>query len=262
MRTIVICAWGRMVRTADPSLYSGGMPVKPPRSLTAVEHAVPRCRRCPELRGYCAEVAATKRRAFADWTYWGKPVPAFGDHRPRILIVGLAPAAHGANRTGRMFTGDRSGDFLYAALHRAGLANQPHSTDRGDGLKLKGVYITAALRCAPPNNRPTAAQLANCAPYLVEELSAVRSGVTIALGGIAWNATLRALAAVGAEVPRPRPRFAHGAECPLGSTMLLGCYHVSQQNTFTGRLTEAMMDALLSRARTIAQGGTCRCESS
>ncbi len=242
--------------------YSAGMPVKRPRSLSAVEHAVPRCRRCPELRGYCAEVAATKRRAFAEWTYWGKPVPAYGDHRARIIIVGLAPAAHGANRTGRMFTGDRSGDFLYAALHRAGLANQPRSTDRDDGLKLEGVYITAALRCAPPGNRPTPAQLAHCAPYLLEELAAVRPGVIIALGGIAWNATLRALGAAGAVVPRPRPRFAHGAECALGSTVLLGCYHVSQQNTFTGRLTEVMMDALLSRARTIAEGGTCRCGSS
>ena len=238
------------------------MPVKRPRSLTAVERVVPRCRRCPELRGYCADVAATKRRAFADWDYWGRPVPAFGDHRPRILIVGLAPAAHGANRTGRMFTGDRSGDFLYAAMHRAGLANQPHATDKGDGLKLKGVYITAALRCAPPNNRPTAAQLANCAPYLVDELLAVRPRVTIALGGIAWDATLRALAAAGAAVGRPRPRFAHGIECPLGFTMLLGCYHVSQQNTFTGRLTEVMMDALLNRALTIAEGDTGRCGSS
>ncbi len=238
------------------------MPVKRPRSLSAIERVVPRCRRCPELRDYCAQVAVEKRRAFAKWDYWGKPVPAFGDHRPRILIVGLAPAAHGANRTGRMFTGDRSGDFLYAALHRAGLANQPRSTDKGDGLKLQGVYITAALRCAPPNNRPTARQLANCAPYLIEELAAVRPGVTIALGGIAWNATLRALATAGAAVGRPRPRFAHGAECPLGLTMLLGCYHVSQQNTFTGRLTEVMMDALLSRARTIAEGGACRCGSS
>ena len=201
-------------------------------------------------------------------------MPAFGDHRARILIVGLAPAAHGANRTGRMFTGDRSGDFLYAALYRAGLANQPDSTDREDGLKLSGVYITAPLRCAPPGNKPTPTQLARCASYLIEELAALRPAVIVALGGIGWNASLRTLQQAGVEVPRPRPRFSHGAECPLGSTVLLGCYHVSQQNTFTGRLTEAMMDTLLVRAVAIAQateiaqataiaeGGSVRCESS
>ena len=189
-------------------------------------------------------------------------MPGFGDHRARILIIGLAPAAHGANRTGRMFTGDRSGDFLYAGLFRAGLANQTRSTDRDDGLSLKGVYITAPLRCAPPGNKPTPSQLANCAPYLHEELSIVRPAVIIALGGIGWNATLRALDATGVAVGRPRPRFAHGAVCPLGSTVLLGCYHVSQQNTFTGRLTEAMMDALLARARAIAEGATLSCGSS
>ncbi len=196
-------------------------------------------------------------------------MPAFGDHRARILIVGLAPAAHGANRTGRMFTGDRSGDFLYAALYRVGLANQPNSTDREDGLRLKGVYITAPLRCAPPGNKPTPTQLAKCASYLLEELAAIRPAVIIALGGIGWNATLRTLQQAGVEVPRPRPRFAHGTECALGSTVLLGCYHVSQQNTFTGRLTEAMMDTLLARAVAIAQAaaiarreGSVRCESS
>ena len=223
---------------------------------------MPRCRRCPELRDYCAVVATTRRRAYADWKYWGRPVPGFGDHGARILIVGLAPAAHGANRTGRMFTGDRSGDFLYAGLFRAGLASQPRSTDRDDGLTLKGVYITAPLRCAPPGNKPTPAQLANCAPYLREELSIVRPAVIIALGGIGWNATLRALDATGVAVGRPRPRFAHGAVCPLGSTVLLGCYHVSQQNTFTGRLTEAMMDTILAQARAIAEGATLSCGSS
>ena len=223
------------------------------RSLAIIERAVPRCRRCPELRAYCDRVAATKRRSFAEWTYWGKPVPGFGDHRARILIVGLAPAAHGANRTGRMFTGDRSGDFLYAALHRAGLANQPLSTDRQDGLKLNGVYITAPLRCAPPGNKPTPRQLASCASYLLEELAVIRPAVIIALGGIGWTASLRSLHQAGVEVPRPRPRFAHSAECVLGSIVLLGCYHVSQQNTFTGRLTEAMMDTLLVRAVAIAR---------
>lgn len=238
------------------------MPGTRPRSLSDIERAVPRCRRCPELRDYCAQVAATRRRAFADWAYWGRPVPGFGDHGARILIIGLAPAAHGANRTGRMFTGDRSGDFLYAALYRAGLANQPHSTDRDDGLTLKGVYISAPLRCAPPGNKPTPAQLANCAPYLLEELSILRPAVIVALGGIAWTASLRALDAAGVAVGRPRPRFAHGAVCPLGFTVLLGCYHVSQQNTFTGRLTEVMMDTLLARARAIEQGATLSCGSS
>jgi uracil-DNA glycosylase family 4 len=232
------------------------------RSLAIIERAVPRCRRCPELRAYCDSVAATKRRSFAEWTYWGKPVPGFGDHRARILIVGLAPAAHGANRTGRMFTGDRSGDFLYAALHRAGLANQPLSTDRQDGLKLNGVYITAPLRCAPPGNKPTPTQLASCASYLLEELAVIQPAVMIALGGIGWTASLRSLQQSGVEIPRPRPRFAHGAECVLGSTMLLGCYHVSQQNTFTGRLTEAMMDTLLAQAVAAARKETVRCESS
>lgn len=189
-------------------------------------------------------------------------MPGFGDHDARILIVGLAPAAHGANRTGRMFTGDRSGDFLYAALHRAGLASRPDATARDDGLELTGVYITAPLRCAPPGNKPTPAQLANCSTYLVDELAALRPPVIVALGGIGWNATLRALDTSGVAVPRPRPRFAHGAECALGSTVLLGCYHVSQQNTFTGRLTEPMIDELLARAVAIAAEGGVRCGSS
>jgi uracil-DNA glycosylase family 4 len=161
-----------------------------------------------------------------------------------------------------MFTGDRSGDFLYAALHRAGLANQPLSTDRQDGLKLNGVYITAPLRCAPPGNKPTPTQLASCASYLLEELAVIQPAVMIALGGIGWTASLRSLQQSGVEIPRPRPRFAHGAECVLGSTMLLGCYHVSQQNTFTGRLTEAMMDTLLAQAVAAARKETVRCESS
>ncbi len=195
-----------------------------------------------------------KRRAYEQWDYWAKPVPGFGDRRARIVIVGLAPAAHGANRTGRMFTGDRSGDFLYAALHRAGLASQAASTHCGDGLKLEGVYITAALRCAPPGNKPTPAQLANCSTYLGQELSALRPAVTVCLGAVAWNAVLRVLGDAGHAIPRPRPRFGHGAECPLEPTILLGCYHVSQQNTFTGRLTAAMIDTALRRAGAIAGG--------
>ncbi len=220
--------------------------------LDQIERAIPRCRRCPELRLYCDEVAAARRRAYRDWTYWAKPVAGFGDQRARILIVGLAPAAHGANRTGRMFTGDSSGDFLYAALHRARLANQASSTHRGDGLVLRGVYITAALRCAPPRNKPTPGQLANCRPYLTDELVTLRPRITICLGAIAWRAALEALRAAGEDLPRPKPRFAHGAECRLGFTVLLGCYHVSQQNTFTGRLTEAMLDAVLRRAAKVA----------
>jgi uracil-DNA glycosylase family 4 len=217
-----------------------------------IEQAVPRCRRCPELRGWCAEVGRKKRRAYADETYWAKPVPSFGDQRGRILIVGLAPGGHGANRTGRMFTGDRSGDFLYAGLHRAGLANQPESVRRGDGMKLRGVYITAALHCAPPANKPTPSQLANCSEYLREELALLQPAVTFCLGSISWRATLAVLAAAGHEIPRPRPAFTHGAECPIGDTVLLGCYHVSQQNTFTGRLTERMLDTVLARAREVA----------
>jgi uracil-DNA glycosylase family 4 len=179
-------------------------------------------------------------------------VPGFGDPEARLLIVGLAPAAHGANRTGRMFTGDRSGDFLYAALFRAGLASQGESVRRDDGLILRGVFISAALRCAPPGNRPTAAQLANCAPYLNEEFRLIRPAAVICLGAIAWNTALKMVRDAGASIPRPKPRFAHGCELHLDVAVLIGCYHVSQQNTFTGRLTDAMLDAVLERAGTIA----------
>ena len=168
------------------------------------------------------------------------------------MIVGLAPAAHGANRTGRMFTGDRSGDFLYAALNRAGLANQAHATDRADGLTLSGVYIAAALRCAPPGNKPTPQQMANCLGFLVDEFAQLRPAVSLCLGAIGWRAALSALDALG-DVPRPRPKFAHGAEVRVGATVLLGCYHVSQQNTFTGRLTRRMLDTVLKRAKAIAR---------
>lgn len=221
-------------------------------SLAVLEARVPRCRQCPELRRYCAEVANIKRKSFVDWKYWGKPVPSFGDHGAKIMIVGLAPAAHGANRTGRMFTGDRSGDFLYAALHRAGLANQPTSVRAEDGLKLQGVYITAAARCAPPANKPTPVQLQRCVPYLMDEIEAMRPRVMICLGGIAWNAALNAVANLGINLPRPRPKFSHGAQVRLGDMHLLGCYHVSQQNTFTGRLTCEMLNDVLQHAKGIA----------
>jgi uracil-DNA glycosylase family 4 len=218
------------------------------KSLRQIEQSIVRCRRCPELRAYCADVAAAKRRAFRGETYWGRPVPGFGDPAARIVIVGLAPGAHGANRTGRMFTGDRSGDFLYAALHRAGLANRAESVRRGDGLALTGAYITAAIRCAPPANRPTPAQRERCLGHLLDELALLRPRVLVALGAIAWGTALAGMAALGTAIPRPRPRFAHGAETEVGGARLLGCYHPSQQNTFTGRLTEEMIDAILARA--------------
>jgi uracil-DNA glycosylase family 4 len=221
-------------------------------SLVQTEAAVPRCRRCADLRAYCADVATTKVKRFADQAYWGKPVPGFGDHDAKIVIVGLAPAAHGANRTGRMFTGDRSGDFLYAALNRAGLANQPHAVSRDDGLRLTNVYITAALRCAPPGNKPTPVQLRNCEPYLLDELRLILPCVIMCLGGIAWSAALTAMNSLGHTVPRPRPKFGHALEVSLGESTLLGCYHVSQQNTFTGRLTPEMIDAVLHRAKALA----------
>ncbi len=223
------------------------------RSLTQIARAITRCRRCEELRAYCTEVGRVKRKAYADWTYWAKPVPGFGDFKARILIVGLAPAAHGANRTGRMFTGDRSGDFLYAALHRVGLANQPIATDRDDGLALHDVYIAASLRCAPPGNKPTTRQLENCSSYLCEEMLALKPRVVIALGGIGWNTALRMLKATGHSWSSPKPKFTHGGEIGIGAVHLLGCYHVSQQNTFTGRLTEPMIDAVLARAKVLAR---------
>ncbi len=228
-------------------------------SLDALNASIIACTRCPRLTAYRAEVARTKRRAYADQEYWGKPVPGFGDPQARLLLVGLAPGAHGANRTGRMFTGDRSGDFLYAALYRSGFASQPESVHRGDGLTLRDAYITAAARCAPPKNRPTAAELANCLPYLQAELQLLPEvRVILALGGIAFDYTLRALRNLGGTLPRPKPRFAHGTEVPLGDYVLMGCYHPSQQNTFTGRLTPSMMDAILQRASSLLQSPISR----
>lgn len=225
-------------------------------ALRELERQVVGCRRCPRLVAWRERVAIDKRAAFADWDYWGRPVPGFGDPAARILIVGLAPAAHGANRTGRMFTGDRSGDFLYAALHRAGLANRPESRARDDGLELRGVYITAALRCAPPANKPSAVERRNCRAYLERELE-ILGGVRIilALGGYAFDHVLRILRDRGGQVPAPLPRFGHGQEVPLGRAgpVLMGSYHPSQQNTFTGRLTPAMLDSVLARAVALAE---------
>ncbi len=194
-----------------------------------------------------------RRAAYAGETYWARPLPGFGDPDARMLVLGLAPAAHGGNRTGRIFTGDRSGDWLFAALWRAGFANQPRSVSRGDGLSLRDCYVTAPVRCAPPANRPLPAERENCLPYLVRELKLLRSArMILCLGGYAWDAALRALIALGVEIPRPRPRFAHGASLRLERWTLLGCYHPSQQNTFTGRLTEPMIDEVLARAKELA----------
>ena len=221
-------------------------------ALAAIERQVVTCRRCPRLVEWRETVAREKRAAFADQEYWGRPVPGFGDPAARLVIVGLAPAAHGANRTGRMFTGDRSGDFLYAALHRAGYANQPTSVARDDGLELRDCFIVAPVKCAPPANKPLPSERDACAPWLHAELGALTAArVLLCLGAFGWDAALRARAAVtGEPVPRPRPRFTHGA-VSAGRLTLLGCFHVSQQNTFTGRLTPAMLDEVLERARSL-----------
>jgi uracil-DNA glycosylase family 4 len=218
--------------------------------LEAEIHA---CRRCARLVEWREASAADPPRRFRGEAYWARPLAGFGDPSARLAIVGLAPAAHGANRTGRMFTGDRSGDWLYAALHRAGYASQPTSVHAGDGLRLDDAYITAVVRCAPPANRPSPAERDSCLPYLERELELLEHCRTIvALGAFAWDGTLRAIRALGGEVPKPRPRFGHGAEAHAGRWALLGCYHPSQQNTFTGRLTEPMLDAVLGRARQLA----------
>jgi uracil-DNA glycosylase len=225
-------------------------------TLEQLNQTVTRCTLCPRLVEWRERVARDKRAAYAGERYWGRPVPGFGDPRARILVVGLAPAAHGGNRTGRIFTGDRSGDWLFASLHRAGLANQPVSTRPGDGLRLKDVYVTAAVRCAPPVNRPRPQERDNCLPYLVAELGLLtRLRVLVALGGFAWDAALRAHRTATSSAPlRPKPRFGHGRGADLGGLTLLGCFHPSQQNTFTGRLTEEMMDSVWARARCLAAG--------
>jgi uracil-DNA glycosylase family 4 len=219
-------------------------------ALDALEREVVSCRRCPRLVAWREEAARVRRAAYAAEEYWGRPLPGFGDPEARVVVVGLAPAAHGGNRTGRIFTGDRSGDWLFAALWRAGFANQPQSVDRTDGLRLHDCFVTAAVRCAPPANRPLPAEREHCLPFLVRELSLLpRARVIVSLGGFAWDAALRALRESGEPVPRPRPRFGHGASVATGRFTLLGCYHPSQQNTFTGRLTEPMIDEVLACAR-------------
>ena len=224
----------------------------PKDSLQAVAADVVACRRCPRLVAWRESVAADPPRRHRGERYWARPLPGFGDPGARLVVIGLAPAAHGGNRTGRIFTGDRSGDWLFAALHRAGYASQPRSVHREDGLRLMDSYIAAIVRCAPPANRPTPSERDNCLPYLVRELRLLeRAQVLLALGSFAWDGALRALDTLDVPVPRPRPRFGHGAEQRLGRFVLLGCFHPSQQNTFTGRLTEQMMDEVLERARSL-----------
>ena len=222
--------------------------------MAALQARVTDCRKCPRLVAWREQVSREKRASFRNHEYWGRPVPAFGDVDAPVLIVGLAPAAHGANRTGRMFTGDRAGDWLYRALYRAGFANQPESIDRWDGLALSGAFVTAAVRCAPPANKPDPSERDACGHWFDRELDVMKHvTVVVTLGGFAYAQTLRILADRGAPVPRPRPRFGHGEEVKLGVVTVLASYHPSQQNTFTGKLTEPMFDAIWRRARELAE---------
>jgi uracil-DNA glycosylase family 4 len=224
-------------------------------ALAGLEAEVVECRACPRLVAWREQVARERRASFAHEEYWGRPVPGFGDPDARVLVFGLAPAAHGGNRTGRVFTGDRSGDWLFGAMHRAGLANQATSTGLGDGLELRDAWIAAAVRCAPPANRPTPQERDTCLPWTVRELELLpRIVVVVCLGGFAWDAALRLRAAAGLVNPRPRPRFGHNVLFDPGDRLpLLGCFHPSQQNTFTGKLTEGMMEAVFARARQLAE---------
>lgn len=233
----------------------------PSSSLDDLDELIVECRKCPRLVRYREGVAREKVARFQDWTYWGRPVPGFGDPSARLLIVGLAPAAHGGNRTGRVFTGDRSGDWLYRALHRAGFANQPTSVSADDGLHLTDAYIVAAVRCAPPQNRPTPAEFRRCAPYMVRELQLLPNlRVVVALGQVAMERFLRAWHAAGHDVPRNRPAFGHGRTFPLGRVTLVTSYHPSQRNTQTGLLSEAMFDAIFREVRRLlgASAGSAR----
>jgi uracil-DNA glycosylase family 4 len=226
----------------------------PLRALRILGREIVECRACPRLVEWREQVAVEKRAAFRADPYWGRPVAGFGDPCARVLIVGLAPAAHGANRTGRMFTGDRSGDFLYASLFRTGFANQPTSATVDDGLEIDDVYVTAPVRCAPPANKPTPAERDTCLPFLRRELALLdRVRVVVVLGAFAYDAAARVLATAGSPLPVPRPKFGHAIEVPTARATVLGCYHPSQQNTFTGRLTEPMLDSVFLRARALAE---------
>ncbi|MFA5883572.1 MAG: uracil-DNA glycosylase [Acidimicrobiia bacterium] len=234
-----------------PSGTRGAGPARGGRAaLAAITAEIVECRACPRLVAWREEVARDKRAAFRAEDYWGRPVPGFGDPAARVLLLGLAPAAHGGNRTGRVFTGDRSGDWLFAALHRAGYANTPLSERAGDGLALTDAYVAAAVRCAPPENRPTPEERDTCMPFLAREIDALEQlAVVVTLGGFAYEALWKVMQAHGDTLPRPRPKFAHGLEASTTRFTVLGCYHPSQQNTFTGRLTEPMLDAVFARAR-------------
>ena len=223
-------------------------------TLAELDAAVSVCRACPRLVAWREQVATEKRRAFADERYWGRPIAGWGADRPAILVVGLAPAAHGGNRTGRIFTGDRSGDWLFAALHRAGLAGQPTSTRADDGQRLIGTRMLAAVRCAPPANAPTPAERDTCAPWADAEVSRLLPTlkVAVALGAFAWQSLLGTLQRLDLDVPRPRPKFGHAAQVRVGGVLVVGCFHPSQQNTFTGRLTEPMLDQVMDLAATEA----------
>lgn len=240
-----------------PKGSSRSMVRKTTRELEELNCRIIRCRACPRLVRYREAVARRKVARFRDWEYWGRPLPGFGDPNARLLVVGLAPAAHGGNRTGRVFTGDRSGDWLFRALFRAGFANQPTSVSKDDGLRLFDCYVTAAVRCAPPGNRPAQAEFDRCRPYLEQELQLLsRVRVVVALGQLAWDSFLKAWVATGREVPRPKPRFAHGSRVVLPPWILLGSYHPSQRNTQTGLLTEDMFDEIFRRAREAVEGTT------
>ena len=225
-------------------------------ALAEIEREVVECRRCPRLVEWRERVAREKVARFRSEEYWGRPVPGFGDPDARILVLGLAPAAHGGNRTGRVFTGDESGNFLWPALHAAGLADRPISLGRGDGLRAIDLWVTAPVKSAPPDNKPLPSERDSCAPFLHREMAALdRLRVVVALGAFAWASALAAFEALGSPVPRPRPRFGHGAEATVGPWALLGSYHVSQQNTRTGRLVRPMLDAVLARAVELARAG-------
>lgn len=224
-------------------------------ALAALADEIASCFKCPRLVAWREQVAREKRASFANEEYWGRPVPGFGDPAARLLVAGLAPAAHGGNRTGRVFTGDRSGDWLFASMYRTGWANQPQSVSKDDALELLGAYVGAAVRCAPPANKPTTAERDTCLPYLIEEMRLLTDLVVIvALGAYAWDAVLRAEALEGRAI-KPKPRFSHGAEAGLQGVTLIGSYHPSQQNTFTGVLTEEMLDAVFHRARELVGPG-------
>jgi uracil-DNA glycosylase len=221
-------------------------------ALAAITAEVVACRRCPRLVAWREEVAANPRSSFRGETYWGRPIPGFGDPEAKVAVVGLAPAAHGGNRTGRVFTGDRSGDWLFRSMHRAGFANQPHSVSADDGLRLIDAWITAAVRCAPPANKPTIEERDTCAPYLVRELAVLQPAVIAVLGSFAYEAVWRALRELAVDLPAPRPKFGHGVEARTGGPTILCSFHPSQQNTFTGKLTEEMLDQIFLRARRLA----------